>query len=525
MPKDKQTAINSIWESNSKDVTFKIVNDSTNKKLVDGVNILGVAVGKTFFPNTVSRNGIYYPKEEWENAINDPDFQYRLKNNLVFGTIGHDIDLTDTEIRQGLLSHIITDVWIDNNIGYAKYLILNTKPGKVLNLLLRANSKLSTSTRANGVLVNSNDRLEARDLVLERIDFVIDPGYVNAKPELIESLNKGKQDMPLESKIDKIDAAVKLLESQVQQVNNNNVNLNNSNNNQQTLLEAVSNIRTEFAESKATIKLYEQFGSPFDVSTKLNKLKLYEAIGENPAEISQVLEDAEDTIEDLTNKVTELSIKNSLMNEKDTPEKVKTELKESEDNDELTKFKELIDTPEKLDKLLDAVEAEQNELEKYRAIGTPEDIKKAISDDIASKIAQSENVDTEIVESLLKSGVSPKKAKSMIRSIKENLGDFNDEDMLDDYLDDSTGENSLFDYLDEEDNLENPEEEEEEKSKEKDMSIQEAISRRKNMKAGSNKIKSKRKVNENKQFNRTNLVENLISRNKTAKRSKRTNLI
>ena len=545
MPKEN-SVISSIWESKVDNSLFKIL-ESNPSQTADGQYILGVAVGPTFFPDTVSGNGIFYSKQEWENAISDSKFQQRLKDNLVFGTIGHDINLTDTEIRQGQLSHIVSDVWIENDIGYAKYLILNTQPGRVLNLLLRAESKLSTSTRANGILINAGDRMEARELVLERIDFVIDPGYIQAKPQLIESLKKENFYMKTEAKAAS-NQALTILESQLSGVQDVN--------NQRLIYESMSEIRQEIAESRASLGLYKEFGSPLEISEKLNKLKIYESISEDPKELKDVIEQTEDTIDDLNTKVTELKTENRMLSDQLSADDKKEDLDESEGDDdqsELEQFRSLIGTPEQLENLIDSSDEAKNELTKFTdLIGSPEDLERLIestNEDIVNQIADDENIPTKVVEHLLNGNLSPKKTRNIIRAIKESIegeaeeenkdAEYTDEE-VDDYDED---EASDYDYDDEDyDDLDDDDEDEE-------MSLQEAISRRrralKNKMAAKRSIRSeskkpaatrkrKSRIQESKTKTtakrsngeqKTILAESLISRNNTAKRSKRTNVI
>ena len=184
-------ALVEIWESTENN-DFDIKDDTSE---VDGKYILARVQGPAFFPGTTSKNKVFYPVEAWESALEDPALLNKLQSRLVFGTIGHDTDLGDNEIREGKLSHIVTKVWIDESgTGRAEYLILNTPPGQILNTLLRAKSKIRVSTKAAGFYESGTSRDGTRKVIpssfkLERIDFVIEPGYTQALPELLESLN------------------------------------------------------------------------------------------------------------------------------------------------------------------------------------------------------------------------------------------------------------------------------------------------------------------------------------------------
>jgi len=179
-----------FWES--KDAHRIVQSDPSSDSEVDGKIILAKARGPAFFPDSESGNGVYYSRQAWENAINHPDFVKKLDERLILGSIGHDIVMDDISVRDSKFSHVLTNVFIDeSNVGQAEYLIFNTPPGQALNMLLRAKSKIKVSTKAKGrTLADVSVRREVDpDLFfLERIDFVLDPGYPHAGADLVEAL-------------------------------------------------------------------------------------------------------------------------------------------------------------------------------------------------------------------------------------------------------------------------------------------------------------------------------------------------
>jgi hypothetical protein len=180
-----------LWDNS---VVLQIVDESDSTSEVDGVHILAKVRGPAFFPDVVSGNKVLYPKEAWVNAISDPVFQRKLNDRLIYGTIGHGIKLDDDAIRNGKFSHIVTDIGIDeSNVGYGEYLVLNTPSGRILNTILRAKSKIRVSTKARGLFKDTKNGIKTINpdaFKLERVDFVIDPGYLQAHPDLVESLNE-----------------------------------------------------------------------------------------------------------------------------------------------------------------------------------------------------------------------------------------------------------------------------------------------------------------------------------------------
>jgi len=153
--------------------------------------VLSIVKGPALFLNSISRNRRFYSADVWLQAVNDPDFQDRLNRRVMMGSVGHDVELTEEAIRTGMVSHIVSDLVIDQDagVGYATYEILDSKSGRELQVQLDAGIGLKTSTRAFGTL--SNERLAGLpagvDIIAKKgfqligIDFVIDPGFLGSE--------------------------------------------------------------------------------------------------------------------------------------------------------------------------------------------------------------------------------------------------------------------------------------------------------------------------------------------------------
>lgn len=166
---------------------------------VDGKHVLGKVTGVFFVPNGISRNNRYYPREVWERVCSDENIQTRIKERRFFGTIGHDQPIDDVAIRDGKISHIVTDLRIEDGKGVGEALILDTPAGNSLNTLLRAGSKLYISTRAQGQFQGQHmglPQVDPNTYILQSIDFVLDPGFYEATAKIIESKEKeGEENM------------------------------------------------------------------------------------------------------------------------------------------------------------------------------------------------------------------------------------------------------------------------------------------------------------------------------------------
>jgi len=153
--------------------------------------VLAVVEGVFFVADKPSRNGRLYPRELWENVLSSPDLKRMLQNRLLFGTVGHVEEQLDDLIREGKVSHVVTDLKImPDGRGWGRAEILDTPVGRVLKTLLESGSKLSVSSKAYGEYEGQTGegywRVSPSSFLLERFDFVVDPGFLEAQPQVRE---------------------------------------------------------------------------------------------------------------------------------------------------------------------------------------------------------------------------------------------------------------------------------------------------------------------------------------------------
>ena len=167
-----------------------------NASEVDGKYILAKVVGEGFTPDGVSRNKRFYPRRLWEKVCSDPELRQKMNERRLCGTVGHSVPMDDESFRKGEFSHIIKDMYIDPaGKGIVEALIVNTPAGRVLNTFLRAGTKMFVSTRASGDVIPGKLHegcpiVDPDNYMLEGVDFVLEPGFLNASPNLVESLMK-----------------------------------------------------------------------------------------------------------------------------------------------------------------------------------------------------------------------------------------------------------------------------------------------------------------------------------------------
>jgi len=401
------------------------IDESINKT---NEHILAIAKGEFFFPDGKSRNGRFYPKSLWEKQLAIPEVKERQKNRTMFGAVGHNVELTDETVGEGVASHFMTNLRIEEKdgklLGLGEAYILNTPRGRVLNTLLRAGCKLCTSSRADGSYTNETyDGLQVVDpdtYQFYGFDFVIDPGFIKAMPSISESLKKN-------------------LDSMLDDLNPNKENLNKGDNTMslENVLEKVTNERAQFKtdleraldENKRIVKEMETHRS--EVATITADLTSART------EMDKLLNEKKD----LETKVTEITA--VVEGYKKLGETTVIESKITELEKEIASYKEF-GTTESMDKAISLAEKEIKKLraeataasvklKAYEAIGTVEDVQKMskFSNKLLDKIINEEEmeeleglcvefeIDKEKVQELIDSGLTLEQIKKVITSLSD----------------------------------------------------------------------------------------------------------
>lgn len=178
-----------------------LINEA-NDPDVDGEYVIGKVRGPFFFPNGISRNKRLYKDPLWENQLKSEHIKEKLASRTMYGTIGHSTELSEDTMKKGEFSHIISDLYIDprTKVGIGEALILNTPAGRVLRTVLGAKSKLFVSSRADGRFLESRDDgvgvVDPETYTLHSFDFVLEPGFLQANPKLVESMCEDLAELP-----------------------------------------------------------------------------------------------------------------------------------------------------------------------------------------------------------------------------------------------------------------------------------------------------------------------------------------
>lgn len=149
--------------------------DAAKKKLyMSGVFIQG---------GVRNLNQRVYPVGEISRAV-DAVTEILAKGESVLGECDHPEELT---INLDRVTHMITKMWMDGNVGMGKLQILPTPHGNIIKTLLEAGVKLGVSSRGSG---NVNDSGQVSDFEIVTVDIVARPSAPNAYPKPVyEALN------------------------------------------------------------------------------------------------------------------------------------------------------------------------------------------------------------------------------------------------------------------------------------------------------------------------------------------------
>lgn len=336
--------MNKLIDTISPELTFSISESAE----VDGKHILAKVKGEFFVPNGKSRNGRFYPKELWEKVISSPDVKEKLSKRLMFGTIGHDAELGDKGLREGLTSHVMTSITIDESgRGIGEALILNTPTGQILNTVLRAGSKPYVSSRANGTFgreIQGVPSVDPDTYKLDGWDFVLEPGFLQANPSIAESLNN------------------------LQKNKNSETIFNTDNSNGEYIMENGKSLDATLVQHivEENVELKKEVGQ---VTDELNSVKAdKEEIEKENAHLKSELDGVQEKLKKLA--------KYEELGEPEAIEKEKEEMEE--EGEELEKFKELGDSPEEVKEALEIAKKHLTTIKEE--FGTVPEIKKALSE-------------------------------------------------------------------------------------------------------------------------------------------------
>lgn len=143
---------------------------------------------------SMSRNGRLYEESHWPKILSNPELQERIASRKFFGMISHEnCPINDRNFKAGEISHICSLLEVRNDDNGKPYLygeldILDTPAGRILKAMYEGGAGLYVSTRAAGRLLESTRDgrpikvVDPSNYYINSIDFVLNPGFLQAKP-------------------------------------------------------------------------------------------------------------------------------------------------------------------------------------------------------------------------------------------------------------------------------------------------------------------------------------------------------
>jgi len=150
--------------------------------------------------NVKNRNGRKYMQETLVREVKD-FYETKIKTKRSMGELDHPPEPT---INLDRISHVITDLKMEDNIGYGVAKLLNTPMGKIAKALVDDGIQLGMSTRGVGTL---DGDMVKDDYKLITVDIVADP---SAPTAFVEGVLENKNYMMSDSG-EIVEAAVKQL--------------------------------------------------------------------------------------------------------------------------------------------------------------------------------------------------------------------------------------------------------------------------------------------------------------------------
>jgi hypothetical protein len=120
-----------------------------------------------------------YPAQEIARAVKNLNEQIS-KGYSVLGEVDHP---TNLRINLDRVSHMITEMWLDDAKGCGKMKILPTPMGKIVSEMLNAGVKLGVSSRGSGDVNEGSGTVSNFDIVT--VDIVAQPSAPSAYPTAV----------------------------------------------------------------------------------------------------------------------------------------------------------------------------------------------------------------------------------------------------------------------------------------------------------------------------------------------------
>ncbi len=150
-----------------------LLTEDEKKRVAEGACIL---TGVMQMSETQNGNGRVYPHAILEREVNS--YLTMVKERRALGELDHP---ETSVINLANASHLVTDIWMDDNKCMGKIEVLNTPSGNILKNLVECGVKLGISSRGMGSVTERNGvTMVEDDFQLICFDMVSDPSTPGA---------------------------------------------------------------------------------------------------------------------------------------------------------------------------------------------------------------------------------------------------------------------------------------------------------------------------------------------------------
>lgn len=148
--------------------------------------VLGYAEGIFSVCDVENKNHRIYESVLWEQQLTSERITEMVRGKLLLGEPDHPETRTQSVIREG--SHTVVEVHKDGRYVRGVVAIFDNPLGRIVWPMLEAGVKLGFSTRGDGDLIEERGgktRVDPNTFEWHGVDFVLNPSFVEARPESI----------------------------------------------------------------------------------------------------------------------------------------------------------------------------------------------------------------------------------------------------------------------------------------------------------------------------------------------------
>jgi len=148
--------------------------------------VLGYAEGIFSVCDEENKNHRMYESFLWENTLGSPRIIEMIDGKLLLGEPDHPETRTQSVIREG--SHTVVEARKEGKYIRGTVAVFDNPLGRIIWPMLEAGVQLGFSTRGDGDLIEErggSTKVDPKTYEWHGVDFVLNPSFVEAKPEAI----------------------------------------------------------------------------------------------------------------------------------------------------------------------------------------------------------------------------------------------------------------------------------------------------------------------------------------------------